>query len=168
MKHLALIGACCAIGITVTSGVSASPQLTRCKPAQLRLSGSLQGATQSLLGTVTVVNQGNRACALPQAPSRVTLVIGRTVLPVLTVRMNAHRWPSGRATRRLPAYERVVVGIQWRNWCGAPRGNVRLSVGLTISGAETRRASVGQVHTPQCVDHKHSSRVAVSPFIVST
>jgi len=167
VKHFGLIGACCALGITAASGASASATLTRCKPSQLRLSGSVQGATQSLLGTLTVANQGSRACALPQAPSRVTLVIGRRVLSVLTARMNAHRWPPGRATRRLPAHERVFVGIQWRNWCGTPRGNVRLSVGLTISGAETRRVSVGRVPTPRCVDRKRSSRVAMSPFIVS-
>ena len=89
------------------------------------------------------------------------------MLPVLTVLMNDHRWPPGKPTRRLPAHERVFVGIQWRNWCGRPRGNVRLAVGLTIYGAETRRSPVGRARTPQCVDHKHSSRVAVSPFIVS-
>jgi len=166
MKRLAVIAAC-ALGVTAASGASTSAALARCKSSHLRLSGSLQGATQSLLGTLSLVNPSNRACALPQAPSRVTLVIRSTVLPVLTVRMNAHLWPSGKPTRRLSAHGRVFVGIQWRNWCGAPRGNVRLSAGLTIYGAETRRASVGRVPTPQCGDHKHSSRVAVSPFIVS-
>ena len=59
----------------------------------------------------------------------------------------------------------LVVGIQWRNWCGAPRGNVRLRVGLTIYRGETRRIGVGLVRTPVCVDHRFSSRVAVSRFI---
>jgi hypothetical protein len=167
VKNLVVIAACCALGATAGSAASAPATLARCKAPQLRLSGSLQGATQSLLGTLKVANPGSRACALPPAPSRVTLVIRSQVLPALTVRMNAHLWPTGKTTRRIPAHGRVVVGIQWRNWCGAPRGNVRLSVGLTIYGAETRRPSVGRVTTPQCVDHVHSSRVAVSLFIVS-
>jgi hypothetical protein len=165
MKGLAVIAACCAIGVTAASAASAPAALARCKASQLRLSGSLQGATQSLLGTLKLVNPSNRACALPQAPSRVTLVIRSQVLPALTVRMSSHLWPPGKTTRRLPAHRRVLVGVQWRNWCGAPRGNVPLSVGLTIYGGETRRPSVGRVTTPQCVDHVHSSRVSVSPFI---
>jgi hypothetical protein len=167
VKGLAVIATCVALGLTASGAASTSTALTRCRSSQLRLSGGLQGATQSLRGTLTIVNQGNRACALPKAPSRVTLVIGRKVLPALTVPMNARLWPPGKATRRLSAHGRVVVGIQWRNWCGAPRGDVRLSVGLTIYGTETRRASVGRVTTPQCGDRKYSSRVAVSPFIVS-
>ena len=160
-----MIAACCLIGATAASAGSTGANLARCKPSQLRLSGSLQGATQSLLGTFKLVNRSARACALPQAPSSVTLVIRNQVLPVLTARMNARLWPPGKTTRRLPAHGHVLVGIQWRNWCGAPHGDLRLSVGLTIYGAETRRPSVGRVTTPQCVDRKHSSRVSVSPFI---
>jgi hypothetical protein len=88
-------------------------------------------------------------------------VIGTQVLPALTVRLRTEGVP----TRRLAGHGRVHVAIQWRNWCGAPRGNVRLRLGLTIYGSETRRASVGLVRTPVCVDPKHSSRVAVSRFI---
>ena len=88
-------------------------------------------------------------------------MIGTQVLPALTVRMGSEGVP----TRRLAGHGRVRVSIQWRNWCGAPRGNVRLKVGLTIYGSETRRASVGLVRTPVCVDPKYSSRVAVSRFI---
>jgi hypothetical protein len=111
-------------------------------------------------------NRTAHGCALPVAPSRVTLVIGTQVLPALTVRSRAIQ-PPGTPTRRMPAHGRVTVGVQWRNWCGAPRGNVHLSLGLTIYSSETRRTPVGLVRTPVCVDHRYSSRVAVSRFIKS-
>ena len=167
MRGLALIAACCALGAGATSAAS-SPTLAHCRASQLKLTGSLQGATQSLLGTLDLVNRSGRACALPSAPSRVTLHVGTQVLPALTVPMNRHLWPPGVPTRKLAAHERVFVGIQWRNWCGRPRGTVRLSVALTIYPNVSPRAPVGRVSTPQCVDNKHSSRVAVSRFMVST
>jgi hypothetical protein len=133
----------------------------------LKLRASLQGATQSLLGTVVVANPSARACALPVAPSRVALVIGSQLLPALTVRMRPGIGPAGTPTRRLPGHGHVTVGVQWRNWCGAPRGNVHLRIGLTIYSPETPRVSAGVVRTPVCVDHKYSSRVAVSRFIAA-
>jgi hypothetical protein len=166
MTRLAVIAACCALGAGAVGAASSSSALPRCKAAQLKVTGSLQGATQSLLGTLTVTNRAAQACALPIAPRRVTLRIGTQVLPTLTARMSPAMEPPGLPTRKLPARERVFVGIQWRNWCGRPRGRVRLSVELTIYNA-TPRTPVGRVRTPVCVDHKHSSRVAVSRFIVS-
>jgi Protein of unknown function (DUF4232) len=156
---MAAIAICCAFG--AVGAASPASTLPRCKAAQLRLRAGFQGATQSLLGTAVLTNPSARACALPVAPSRVTLVIGKQVLPALTVRVGT----QGVSTRRLPGHGRVLVRIQWRNWCGAPRGKVHLSLGLTIYDSETRRVSVGLVRTPVCVDHKYSSRVAVSPFI---
>jgi hypothetical protein len=160
MRPIAAIAICCAFGAIGTAAGSAST-LPRCKGAQLKIRAGLQGATQSLLGTVVLTNPSARACALPVAPCRVTLVIGTQVLPAITVRMSTEGVP----TRRLTGRGRVRVTIQWRNWCGAPRGNVHLSVGLTVYGSETRRTPVGLVRTPVCVDHNHSSRVAVSRFI---
>ena len=160
MRAIAAIAICCAFGATGAAASSAS-LLPRCKGAQLKIRASLQGATQSLLGTAVLTNPSAGACALPVAPSRVTLVIGTQVLPAITVRMST----GGVPTRRLAGHGRVRVAIQWRNWCGAPRGNVHLSVGLTVYGSETRRTPVGLVRTPACVDHKHSSRVAVSRFV---
>jgi hypothetical protein len=166
MSRLAVIAACCALGAGATPA-PAAPTLSSCRAAQLKLTASLQGATQSLLGTAILTNRASRACALPVRPSRVALVIGPQLLPALTIRMSRASEPPGTPTRRLPAHGRVTVGIRWRNWCGAPRGNVRLKVGLTIFNSETRRVSVGVVRTPVCVDHKYSSRVAVSRFIRS-
>ena len=166
MRTLAVIAACCALGAGAAGAASSSPALAHCGPGQLKLTGTLQGATQSLLGTLTVTNQSGRACGLPGWPSRVALRTGTQVLPALTVHMSPKLEPPGLPTRKLPAHERVSVGIQWRNWCGVPRGRVRLSVSLAIYSAAPR-TKVGVVRTPVCVDHKYSSRVAVSRFKIS-
>jgi hypothetical protein len=149
------------------TGPAASASLRRCKSARLTLSGRLQGATQSLLGTLALANRSIRACALPVAPSRVSLVVGTQVLPALTVRLGLRKEPPGAPTRRLAGRGRVRVGIQWRNWCGAPSGNLHLSLVLTIFPSVAPRTALGLVRTPPCVDHRLSSRVAVSRFIRS-
>lgn len=131
----------------------------------MKLSGSLQGANQSLLGSLTLLNRSGHACKLPALPRRVSLQVGRHLLPALTVQLGRALWPPGATTRTLPARGGVIVGIQWRNWCGRPRGDIHLKVGLTIYRSDTRRISVGLVRTPVCVKRKLSSRVAVSGFV---
>lgn len=165
MRAITAVVLCCALGSALAIAASPASSLPRCKAAGLTIRAGLQGATQSLLGTAVVTNRSSRACALPVAPRRITLVIGTQVLPALTVRMSRGLEPPGTPTRRLGAHGHVTVGIQWRNWCGSPRGNVPLRLGLTIYSSETRRPSVGLVRTPVCVDSKHSSRIAVSRFI---
>jgi hypothetical protein len=165
VRFAALAAVCCAVGASGTGAASSASALPHCRSGQLKLSGGLQGATQSLFGTLTLANRAAHACALPVAPRRVSFVIGNQVLPALTVRMSARIAPPGAPKRRLAAHGRVRVGIQWRNWCGAPRGNVRLSVVLTIFPSVSARAAVGLVPTPPCLDHKFSSLVAVSRFI---
>ena len=166
MTRLAVIAACCALGAGATGSASSSSALPHCRLAQLKLTGSLQGATQSLLGTLTVTNRASRACALPVAPKRVSLRVGTQVLPTLTVRMSPAMEPPGLPTRKIAGRERVFVGIQWRNWCGRPRGRVRLSVELAIYNA-TPSTPVGRVRTPVCANHKFTSKVAVSRFKIS-
>lgn len=164
MRGIALIAACCALGAGATSAASA-PALAHCRASQVKLSGGLQGATQSLYGSLTLLNRSGQACALPAAPRRVTLQIDTQVLPALTVPLARALWPAGAPTRTLPAHGRVLVAVQWRNWCGRPRGNVHLKVGLTIFNSETRRIGVGLVRTPVCVQRRLSSRVGVSGFV---
>jgi Protein of unknown function (DUF4232) len=167
MTRLALIVACCSLGAGTAGAASSSSKLAHCRPGQLTLAGSLQGATQSLLGTLTVTNHSGTACALPGWPSRVALRVGKQVLPALTVHMSPGVEPPGPARRKLPAHAGVFVGIQWRNWCGRPRGDVHLSISLAIYLAAPR-VGVGAVQTPVCVNHKYSSRVAVSRFKAPT
>jgi hypothetical protein len=164
MKGIALIAACCALGAGATSAASA-PALAHCRASQLKLAGSLQGASQSLIGSLTLLNRSDQACGLPAMPRRVSLQIGKKVLSTVTVPMVRGLWPPGAPTRMLPGRAGVNVAIQWRNWCGRPRGNVHLKVGLTIYRSEIRRTSVGLVRTPVCVARRMSSRVAVSGFV---
>ena len=167
MTKLALIVVCCALGAGTAGAASSSSKLAQCRPGQLKLTGSLQGATQSLLGTLTVTNRTGTACALPVWPRRAALRVGTQVLPALTVHMSPGVEPPGPVRRKLPAHAGVFVGIQWRNWCGRPRGNVHLSISLAIYSAAPR-VRVGVVQTPVCVNHKYSSRVAVSRFKAPT
>jgi len=96
MKGIALIAACCALGAGATSS-AAAPALAHCRASQLTLAGTLQGATQSLAGSLTLLNRTDRACALPAMPAPRGL------------------WPPGARTRMLPARAGVNVAIQWRN-----------------------------------------------------
>jgi hypothetical protein len=149
--------------LTAASGGRAV--LANCSARQLGLSGHLRGATQSLLGTLTIRNRSERACALPPAPRRVSIMIGPQLLPTLTVRMRASQAPPGVPTRTLPARGRVAVGVRWRNWCGAPRGLVRAVLVMTIFRSQTPRLAIGTVTTPPCADSKFSSTFAVSRFL---
>jgi hypothetical protein len=148
-----------------SAGDASTRAIPACRATQLRLSGRLAGATQSLLGTLTLTNRTGRECMLPKAPRRVSIVIGRQVLPTLTVRMSGGQVPPGTPARVLPGRGRVIVGVQWRNWCGAPRGNVRPSLSLTIYWSVTPSVALGVVRTPQCIRGKLSSTVAVSRFL---
>lgn len=153
----------CAFAVGTAGAASSSSTAARCRPGQLAVTGSLQGATQSLLGTLTVANTTGRACALPVAPSRALLRVGTKLLATVTVRMSKAMEPLGLPVRKVGPHQRVFVGIQWRNWCGSPKGNVRLSVGLKIFAASPRVAA-HKSRTPVCVDRKHASTVAVSRF----
>jgi hypothetical protein len=140
------------------------PAPAACTSAQLKLSGRLSGATQALIGALTLANRSGHACALPFAPLRVSLMIGRQVLPTLTVRWRLGR-PAGTPTRRLAPHGRVTVRVQWRNWCGAPRGTVRLSLALTLIDPVTVGTALGATTTPPCVAPRYSSRIAVTRFL---
>jgi Protein of unknown function (DUF4232) len=158
---LASIGAACVLA-TTAGGTSA---LANCSARQLRLSGGLSGATQSLLGTLTLTNRSGRACTLPARPRPVSIYMTGQLLPTLTVRMRASAAPPGIPTRTLPAHGHDAVGVQWRNWCGAPRGRVRATLVLTIYSGVTPRLPLGVVTTPPCGDAKYSSTIAVSRFL---
>ena len=162
MRLLGVV-ALCAFAACTAGAASSSSTPARCRPGQLAVTGSLQGATQSLLGTLTVANTTGRACSVPVAPSKVSLRAGTKVLSTVTVRMSKAMEPLGLAVRKVAAHQRVFVGIQWRNWCGRPAGKVRLSIGLRIFAALPRTAA-HKTRTPVCVNRKASSRVAVSRF----
>jgi hypothetical protein len=162
MRLLGVV-ALCAFAVGTAGAASSSSTPARCRPGQLALTGSLQGATQSLLGTLTLSNTAGRACSLPVAPSRVFLRVGTKVLSTVTVRMSKAMEPLGLPVRQVPPHQRVFVGIQWRNWCGKPTGKIRLSIALKIFTGSPRTAP-HKTRTPACASRKIASRVAVSRF----
>lgn len=162
----ALVFVVAAVGaVSVAAFAHGTGVATACTARQLRLSSRLSGATQSLLGTLTLTNRGRRACALAARPRRASLYILGQLLPTLTVRMPVRAAPPGAPTRTLPARGHVFVGVQWRNWCGSPRGRVRASLILTIYASVTPRVSLGTVTTPPCGEAELSSTVAVTRFL---
>jgi hypothetical protein len=154
---------------TLNAAVSAARPsalaLPACRSAQLKLSGRLTGASRSLFGLLTLGNRSGRACAMPPAPRRVSPYAGGQLLPTLTVRMKARQAPTGSPTRVLPGQGRVLIALRWRNWCGVPRGAVRLVLVLTLYPSVTPHLAAGLVRTPPCLDRRFSSTVAVSRFI---
>jgi hypothetical protein len=162
--RLVLVAVLATIATSAAPAVGSAPALARCTARQLKLSGSVSGATQSLLGTLTLANRTLRACALPVAPQRVSLMIGTQTLPTLTVRWR-RGGPQGTPTRRLAGHGHVTLGVQWRNWCGAPRGKVHLALAVTLVDPVTVKMDLRTVTTPPCVDHRYSSRVAVTRFL---
>jgi len=102
---------------------SANPPLAApCTASQLRASLSLQGATMSLAGGITIANASSSACAL----------VGRPKLSFAgaTAKWEETRWrgatsipfdplaPPRGSLRALAPGEHVAVGIWWSNWCG--------------------------------------------------
>jgi Protein of unknown function (DUF4232) len=161
---IALVSAGGAFAVA-TAARGTSVTLPNCTARQLRLSGHLSGATQSLLGMLTLTNKDAHACALPARPRRVSLYVPGALLPTATVPMRGSASPPGVRTRTLPARGHVVVAVQWRNWCGAPRGRVRATLTLTVYPSVTPRLPLGTLTMPQCADAKYSSTVAVSRFV---
>jgi hypothetical protein len=165
-RHAALLVGLAGAVVAIASSASGGPVgLANCSGRQLRLSGHLTTVRKSLGGTLTIRNRTGRACALPAAPRRVSILIGRQLLPTLTVRLRGTQVPPGVSTRTLPARGRVALGVRWRNWCGAPRGPVRAVLVVTVFSSATPRLPLGTVTTPPCADARFSSRIAVSRFL---
>jgi hypothetical protein len=161
-RTLLLVAVASAASVSTIAAVASGNTATvNCTSRQLRLRGHLSGATQSLLGALTLANRSGRACALPPAPRRASLIIGGHLLPTLTVLLKT----PGVPTRTLPAHGAVGVRMQWRNWCGALRGEVRAALVMTIYPGVMPRLALGTVTTPPCADAKYSSTVAVSQFL---
>jgi hypothetical protein len=102
---------------------------------------------------------------LTGALRRISLSVGRQLLPTLTVRMRGSATPPGVPTRTLRTRGQIAVGVQWRNWCGAPRGRVRATLAPAIYPSVTLRLPLVRGTTSPCGDAKHSSTIAVSRFL---
>ena len=123
----------------------------------------VQGATQSLIGSIVVVNHGSMPCRLSGRPS--VRMIGPN--GELSVQITSEA-PLGAASpgRVIVAPGRPAeVTIRWTNWCGPP---VRLDqIGFQLWIGRSQRAFVvglageGQT-TPICGSRKYPSTLGVS------
>jgi Domain of unknown function (DUF4232) len=109
------------------------PLAPACTASQLHASVSLQGATQSLVGPISIVNRSSRPCSLLGRPrlsfadatskwqeTRLSQAVGAPYDPLA---------PPHRSLRALAPGEHVSVMLWWSNWCG---------VGARIGGSMTR------------------------------
>jgi hypothetical protein len=117
-------------------GPANPPLAAACSASQLQASLSLQGATMSLVGPISIVNRSSRPCSL----------LGR---PKLSFENATSKWqernfrvpgvmrfdplaPPRGSLRALAPGEHVFVQLWWSNWCGA---------GATSGGGNTESPS---------------------------
>jgi uncharacterized protein DUF4232 len=130
------------------------PLAPACTASQLRASLSLQGATQSLVGPITLVNRSSRPCSLLGRPrlsfadatskwreTRLSDSVGGSYDPLA---------PPRRSLRALAPGEHVSVMLWWSNWCGRgarPGGNLSRSPAAIVltppGGGQVRLTSAG-------------------------
>src|SRR5258706_1851376 len=88
-----------------------------CLPAALRATAGFQGATQSMLGGLSITNTSAHACALPPTP-KVSLVWHGRTLAVQQVAFpqgwlsSQYPWGTSRVHRLEPG-QRAFVVLQW-------------------------------------------------------
>jgi hypothetical protein len=118
------------------AAAGAAVEAPSCAPASLTATFGGQGATQSLLGGVTVTNDGRRACRLAGRPT--ITIRGGSPGEVLSERaMNtAALIPNERfgATLLLGRGHSPTADFQWFNWC-----NPQAHAAPTSTAAEGRR-----------------------------
>lgn len=127
----------------------ASASVAFCRSGQLSGSASFQGATQTMLGGVTIRNTSNAACSLPHGRPLVTIGWRGNRLPTSERRMRtAPPWPQAHV---LAPDGSASVFFQWRS-CGGPGPEravqptflLRFGHGLAVS------ARSGDVTPPFC------------------
>ena len=157
-----------------------------CAPAQLSATFGGEGATQTLLGGVTITNHGRAGCQLIGRPT-ITMRGGSPHEQLAEHAMNtAALFPGAHFSTSilLDPGDSASVRIQWSNWCnptartnptsGAPAEGRRPTQILVAVAANTRAitASVsGGLHTellPICVAPKLPSWIDVSLWLTKS
>jgi hypothetical protein len=149
-----------------------------CTASAVSASFGGQGATQSLLGTVTVTNHGRAACRLSGRPAIAMRGGSRHELLRERAMDTARMWPGQRfsATIALASGRSASVLFQWFNWCNpqakapptstAAGGRRPSQVLVTVApGSGALIASVPQLRTmylPVCGDPGAPSEINVS------
>jgi hypothetical protein len=126
------------MGTQAAAGAGRALQAPPCVPAKLSATFGGQGATQSLLGGVTVTNHGRGTCRLTGRPT-IAMHDGSPREGLNERAMNTTALFPGEpfhATLLLDAGHSASARFQWFNWC-----NPRSSTRTTSTAVEGRRPS---------------------------
>jgi Protein of unknown function (DUF4232) len=103
-------------GQTAVTGRAAIGSPALCRSSQLSASAGLNGAVGTMLGPVTLTNNGGSACSLPTGRPSVRILWQRRVL---ATRETALR-PDAPPVHVLAPHSTAAVMMDWSNWCGKP------------------------------------------------
>ena len=141
-----------AIGSTVSGSARANAAgagAPLCESSQLATTAGLQGATQTMLGGMTLENISAAACSLPQIRPRMTLSWRGEPLPTQQRKMTtAPPWPLARV---LAPGAKADVFFQWWSCGGSgPKAAVRPAFTLRFGQRLVVTARSSDVTTPFC------------------
>jgi hypothetical protein len=142
----------------------ARPRAPWCRASQLRASDEFQGATQSLLGGISLRNRSHRACTL-SGHARVRAADARGRAIPLVVDAATPRFEFGTPPRNWP-YVTLAPGrtagfdAQWWNAC--TRGGRVFRIGLRRGGGDVVLRS--RFGGGTCVDPTRPESITIGPF----
>jgi len=165
-----MFGALCAAFVVAAASCSGHDERVAfepCKAQDFTLEGlEWQGATGSLIGTMTFARKPGHDCRLdPMVRARILWSDGLLAVPVRPV----DRLAGDSASQASSSAERVAIALQWRNWCGrglAPKvpGPLRLSVSSVGHGGIFE---VPVTDRPRCDSRTDLSRAVSTRFLVA-
>ena len=152
------------------AGESNGRRIPLCQPTNLRGSASLQGATQSLLGGLSVKNTSGAACGLPNRPM-LRLMTGPRALEGRELPWT--EWSSvgidHSHLRVLAPGKTAFVIVQWRgcpSWAPSPGGYFRAVLQVSFPGAPSQlNVPLSAPITPPCNSLGEPSTLSVSYFV---
>jgi hypothetical protein len=136
-----------------------------CGAADMQGRANFQGATQSLLGGISLTNRSSYACALPKGRPQVFLSWKGKRLDVEQRPLPPPQWK--RSISVLKPKHRAIVILQWRNWCD-PSPWVSTGFGPDVElvlgpGRGTLIVPQTDGGAPQC--NSRPSTLRISPFL---
>jgi hypothetical protein len=134
----------------------ASAAIGACTASQLWARASLQDATGSELGGISLRNQGARTCLLPRRP-RLTMFWEHQRLHLVETPYATYQPSIGqRRVRRLKPRQWAFVPIAWSNWCGRTpwgKGYFRPHLQLTLANSTSLTVTLrhpSEMIPPRC------------------
>jgi hypothetical protein len=154
----------------------AGQQTPACAGPDLEVSAGAQGATQTLLGGVSLTNRGTALCVLEEMIAQIrwdgrTLKTEQLAFPKRILRDDLPTtW--NKPITSLASGAKSFVLLQWQNWCGKPQPALRTHLAgvhlvLRFAGMPGEVVTALPSLLPQCLDQAHPSTLAVGPYLPS-